>query len=61
MGVDIKDLLHLMLVADASDLHLKAGASPVLRIHGRLVAYTQMAPLAPEDTEGLFLSMASEE
>jgi twitching motility protein PilT len=34
--VAVMDLLRCMVEVDASDLHLKAGAPPVLRIHGRL-------------------------
>ncbi len=35
--VAVMDLLRRMVEAEASDLHLKAGAPPVLRIHGSLV------------------------
>lgn len=35
--VTVMDLLRRMAEAEASDLHLKAGAPPVLRIHGSLV------------------------
>jgi twitching motility protein PilT len=34
---DIIPLLHGMLQREASDLHLKAGHPPVLRVHGQLV------------------------
>jgi len=36
--VTVMDLLRRMVEAEASDLHMKADAPPVLRIHGRLVS-----------------------
>jgi twitching motility protein PilT len=35
--IEIESFLHGMIERDASDLHLRAGRPPVLRIHGRLV------------------------
>ena len=35
--VTVSDLLRRMVDAQASDLHMKAGAPPVLRVHGSLV------------------------
>ena len=35
--VTVMDLLRRMVEAEASDLHMKAGAPPVLRVHGSLV------------------------
>ena len=35
--VTVTDLLRRMVEAEASDLHMKAGAPPVLRVHGSLV------------------------
>jgi len=34
---DIRELLELVVNRDASDLHLKVGSPPILRIHGKLV------------------------
>ena len=45
-------LLRLALERHASDLHLKAGRPPVLRIDGRVV-FTEFASLEPEETESL--------
>jgi twitching motility protein PilT len=50
----IHDLLRLTVDKGASDLHLKAGGAPVLRIDGELVPQTQMPEMTPEDMEQLF-------
>jgi len=49
----IHDLLRLTVAKGASDLHLKAGGVPVLRIDGELVPQ-QMPEMTPEDMERLF-------
>jgi len=48
--MNIHDLLLEMLHADASDLHLVAGKSPQLRIHGVLRAYDGEAPVLEPET-----------
>jgi twitching motility protein PilT len=40
----VDELLRIMAEANASDLHLKAGSAPVLRIYGKLVSITQISP-----------------
>ncbi len=35
--IGIEEILQDMITRDASDLHLKAGQAPVLRVHGRLL------------------------
>jgi twitching motility protein PilT len=46
----LNQLLEIAESEDASDLHLTAGAPPVLRIHGRLVP-VEAKILTPDDTE----------
>lgn len=53
-GVSISDLLSYTAEKDASDLHLRAGRPPVLRIDGELVRLTQFAPLEPEEVREVF-------
>lgn len=53
-GVSISDLLSYTAENDASDLHLRAGRPPVLRIDGELVRLTQFAPLEPEEVREVF-------
>ena len=47
---DIECLLAETAQAEASDLHLKVGVPPMLRINGQLQP-TAHRPLTPEDTE----------
>ncbi|MCL4513943.1 MAG: hypothetical protein M1421_08060, partial [Candidatus Eremiobacteraeota bacterium] len=44
--VQIEDLLRLMVEKGASDLHLKAGSPPMLRIDGELIpaGYEMLTP-----------------
>ncbi len=48
--MEIDDLLRTATARGASDLHLKAGSHPVIRIDGRLVPLTEQPRLAQEDT-----------
>lgn len=52
--VHIQELMLLTARAEASDLHLKVGRPPVLRIYGELVPQTAYEPLAVEDMERLY-------
>jgi twitching motility protein PilT len=58
--VEMSELLQLVVDENASDLHLKVGVPPILRIHGSLHPI-EAAALAPEDTERLMKSITSEE
>jgi len=44
----------MTVAKDASDLHLKAGGAPVLRIDGELVPQRQLPEMTPEDMEQVF-------
>lgn len=57
----IDDLLKLTVDSEASDLHLRAGRPPGLRIVGELVAQTQIPDLTAEDSKRLFEDIATEE
>ena len=46
----IDDLLKVMIERNASDLHLKSGSPPVIRVDGEL-AVTDDASLVPDDTK----------
>ncbi len=50
----IDDLLRLLVERDASDLHLKAGVAPCMRIRGHLVRLDVPAPTAEQHNERLF-------
>jgi len=49
----IDDLLKIAIERDASDLHLKAGNHPMIRVHGTLTPLVGFPRLAPEDAEDL--------
>lgn len=57
--VHIDELLRLTANKQASDLHLKVGSPPVLRIHGELAPQSMYAPLRPEDMDRLYQQMTS--
>jgi twitching motility protein PilT len=54
---DIKELLKAAIDRGASDLHLKVGSPPVLRIHGRLVATDSAERITYEEGMKLGLSV----
>ncbi len=49
----IDEFLKIAIERDASDLHLKAGNYPMIRIHGKLTPLTGFQRLSIEDTESL--------
>jgi twitching motility protein PilT len=51
--MNIDELLKIAIEKDASDLHLKAGNHPMIRIHGTLTPLSNFAKLAPNDTQEL--------
>jgi twitching motility protein PilT len=51
MGFDINKALAYVVEREGSDLHLKADAPPVARVHGDLWALQGSEQLAPSDTE----------
>ncbi len=50
---EIDGLLKLMTDRGASDLHIKVGSPPALRLHARLVMVTEMPTLTAEQTHML--------
>jgi len=57
--VHINDLLKSAAEKGASDLHLKVGSYPVIRVDGRLMAMTEHPRLMQEDTIALAFSIMS--
>lgn len=55
MPLDLKidDLLKRMVQLDASDLHLKVGSPPGLRLHGEISRIEDIETLKPDDTKSL--------
>lgn len=58
--MEIKKILALALEKKASDVHLKVGLPPILRIHGKLVPIKGEKRLMPEDTKELAYSIMNE-
>ncbi len=59
MPIKIDDLLRVATSHGASDLHLKVGAFPVMRISGELHPVDDAPRLKPEDTLDMSFSMLS--
>jgi len=57
---EIDPLLKLMSDRGASDLHIKVGSPPALRLHARLVLLTEIAKLTAEQTRILAHGIMSE-
>jgi len=58
--LDLKHILTIALQRKASDVHLKVGLPPILRINGKLVPITGEKRLMPEDTRELGFSIMQE-
>ena len=61
-ALDARTLLFAMLDAGASDLHVKVGVPPMIRVSGDMAPLPGgYAPLTADDTRGIALSMIDEE
>ena len=54
---DIDGLLKMMADNGSSDLHLKVGSPPAVRLNGKLVVLRELPVLTPEATNALAMSM----
>ncbi|MEE9215468.1 MAG: type IV pilus twitching motility protein PilT [Thermodesulfobacteriota bacterium] len=59
-SIKINDILKAALKVGASDIHLKVGRSPLLRINGKLTAVKDAPKLSEEDVRGIALSMMND-
>ena len=59
--MDINDLLASAVASGASDLHLKVGSYPMMRLHGTLAVVTEEKRLEREDTEAMADALFSPE
>ncbi len=57
--MDINKLLKVVVEKKASDLHLKVGSPPTLRVEEKLV-FLDLPPLTPADTEKMAFSLLSD-
>ena len=60
MSYSMSDLLQLVVSEGASDLHIRVGTPPVIRVHG-ILHRVEGPSLTPEDTEELMRSITSED
>ncbi len=58
--MDINELLKIAIESEASDLHLKVGNYPVLRIHGELTPLTKFPKLTSSLTQKLVNQITNE-
>jgi twitching motility protein PilT len=56
----MSDLLQLVVSENASDLHIRVGTAPTIRVHG-ILHRVEGPALKPEDAEELMRSITSEE
>jgi twitching motility protein PilT len=60
MAYSMSDLLQLVVSEGASDLHVRVGTSPTIRVHG-ILHRVEGPACRPEDTEELMRSITSED
>ncbi|HEY9787427.1 MAG TPA: type IV pilus twitching motility protein PilT [Candidatus Obscuribacterales bacterium] len=56
MTIDMQEILQMVADRSASDLHLKAGQPPIIRVAGKLIR-SQLAPLDKEEIQRLIFSI----
>src|SRR5882762_10810945 len=59
MNIDFAEILLEVVERRASDLHLTAGAHPMVRVRGRLAPLTDHPVLTPTDTREIVYSIMS--
>ena len=57
----LDDLLKEMVGKEASDLHLKVGRPPVVRIHGELISLEESPRIRPNDMDDFIFDVLSDE
>ena len=57
--MQINDLLKIATERKASDLHLKVGSHPVIRVNGKLMPLAELSRLTQEDTIAMAFSIMS--
>jgi len=55
----VNDLLRIAVERGASDLHLKSGSHPMMRLHGALVPASEEKRLTHEDTVAMAAAIMS--
>src|SRR6185369_9176877 len=60
MSYSMSDLLQLVVSEGASDLHIRVGIPPTIRVHG-ILHRVEGPSMKPEDSEELMRSITSED
>jgi len=60
MSYQMSDLLQLVVSEGASDLHIRVGCAPTIRVHG-ILHRVEGPSLSPEDAEELMRSISSDD
>ena len=60
MSYSMSDLLQLVVSEGSSDLHVRVGVPPTIRVHG-ILHRVEGPALTPEDTEQLMRSITSDD
>ena len=60
MNLTVDDLLRITVERNGSDLHLKAGSKPLIRIYGDLIPVEDVGTMTPEETRDLAHSIMSD-
>ena len=55
----IDELLKIMVEKNASDLHIRVGSPPMVRIFGKLSAIKDWSPITVSDSESIFESLTT--
>src|SRR5574337_361667 len=58
--IDLSSVLNVAVKSKASDVHLKAGVPPILRVHGNLVPIKNHERLAPDEVAKTAMRMMSD-
>ena len=61
MNFDFADILLAVLEHNASDLHVTAGATPTIRVRGRLKALDDFPKLSTQDTRELIYGILNDD
>ncbi|HWP30456.1 MAG TPA: type IV pilus twitching motility protein PilT [Fimbriimonadales bacterium] len=59
-GGRIDDLLHRTVALGGSDLHIKAGSKPYVRVHGDLICLEDEEPFTPDSSKAEIFSLLAE-
>jgi twitching motility protein PilT len=57
--MQIDDLLKIMVEKNASDLHIRVGSPPMIRVFGKLSAIKDWPPISIPDSESIFESLTT--